>query len=92
MSEMVNIEQIRVMKHAIGIRKDRIKRGVYKAFRNYFLVSISQDDWEDLVSKGYAEVDRKGGFNGDKVVYYVTRQGLDLLEELTFVKIKEDVE
>lgn len=47
--------QIEKMKHAIGFSREKIKRNRYNAYRNRFVASNSDKDWEELVSIGYAE-------------------------------------
>lgn len=46
----LSLRQIEKMKHAIGFSREKIKRNRYGAYRNRFVVSNSDKDWEELVS------------------------------------------
>ena len=86
----ISIKQLDYMKHAIGLRKDRIKRHKYEYFRNYYSLSVICPVWEDLVSKGFAySRGNESHYSEGGKVYSVTRKGMDLLEELTMVKITQ---
>lgn len=69
--------QIEKMKHAIGFSREKIKRNRYNAYRNRFVASNSDKDWEELVSIGYAE---KREFEIEKQIgYYVSELGMKYL-------------
>ena len=47
MSEIkLSIRQIRMMQHAIGFDRRNIKKNQYEAYRNRYIVSHSDNDWE----------------------------------------------
>lgn len=76
------------MEHAIGFRFDRVKRGKYIAFRNYFAAPRSDDnDWIHLTNIGYAE---QGEVTQNCIMYHVTRAGMDFIESVTGVTIVEE--
>lgn len=83
----ITVSQINKMKHAIGIKRDSIKRYKYTAFRNYYYLSEKNEEWENLINRGFAvkHISDTGGN-----WYYVTKTGLQFLEKLMFIKIEED--
>jgi len=86
-AEKVNLYQFDVMKHAIGFRREKVKRGKYIAWRNYFCCYGGSKDWDHLVSLGFAIVDRdRAGAD----YYFVTAEGLELLASVLEIKIVED--
>ena len=87
----ITLEQIENMKHAIGFRRDRIKRGKYVAYRNYYTTSNINLSWENLVEFGYA-TKRKldNGVGDDPQVYFVTKKGIEALGRFLGVRIVED--
>lgn len=73
----LSLRQIEKMKHAIGFSREKIKRNRYNAYRNRFVASNSDKDWEELVSIGYAE---KREFEIEKQIgYYVSELGMKYL-------------
>ncbi|AKO91957.1 hypothetical protein BEH_07500 [Priestia filamentosa] len=61
----VSKQQLEEMKHALGMSYKS------KPYRNYFHVNEPDDDWEDLVNKGFAK--RGTGINkGTSTVYWLT--------------------
>lgn len=73
----LSLRQIGKMEHAIGFDRGKIKRNRYNAYRNRFVASNSDKDWEELVSIGYAE---KREFEIEKqIVYYVSELGIKYL-------------
>ena len=81
----VTTEQIRLMKHSIGFEQRRVRRGKYEAFRNYFCAGDEMPEFEDLIVKGLAVKDIRGG----QTYYFITEKGIDLVAEITGVKITE---
>ena len=81
----ITTEQIRLMKHSIGFEQDRVKRGKYEAFRNYFCAGKEMPEFEDLMIKELAVSDTRQG----KIFYFLTSKGIDLVAEITGVKITE---
>jgi hypothetical protein len=85
-----NLKQIDYMKHAIGYESSRVKRRVYKAYRNYFTTRVDcgdYSDWEKLVELGLA-TNRKLE-NGQGIVYFVSKEGFTFLGDLLGIKITE---
>ena len=82
-------EKIRIMLHALGISHTR--NGDYvqpnkryrpypESYRNYYQIEDCED-WNDLVSKGYAEK-RESSLN--LKYYFVTSKGKEYLKELGY--------
>lgn len=65
-------EQMRKMKHALGLGRKN------KPYRNYYSLNSPNEDWEDLLDKGFAEK-CKGINGGSSVVYYVTFEATKLI-------------
>lgn len=68
----VSSEQLRKMTHALGIGRKS------KPYRNYYSLSSPNQDWEDLIQKGFAQK-YKGINGGTSVVYYVTYEATKLI-------------
>jgi hypothetical protein len=82
----VTIEQIRVMKHAIGYEPRKVKRGKYIAWRNYFACYNEQPDWEELVSMRLA-IKQK---HERQYCYHVSDEGIGFLSGVLGVNIIEE--
>lgn len=83
----LSIRQIEMMQHAIGFSRKSIKKNKYMAYRNRYVVSRPDNDWEELVSLGYAT---KKEFEADKqICYYVSEIGMKYLGILLGCDIKE---
>lgn len=81
----LTVEQINDMKHAVGFRQDKVKRGKYIAWRNYFASYGIIAGWEELIKLGLAEKRLV-----EKMNYYrVTEKGLNYLADLLSIKIVE---
>jgi hypothetical protein len=83
----ITLKEIELMYHAIGLDRDRPKRGVYRMYRNYFSCHEPDEVWEGLCQKGLA-----GAFYLDEdgsVTYKVSGMGLALLERFAFCKMKK---
>jgi hypothetical protein len=63
--------QIGKMRHALGLDYSR------KPYRNYYYCSAPNDEWEDLVQKGFAT--KQEGMREGSVYYFVTYPALKLL-------------
>ena len=73
----LSLRQIEIMRHAIGLGNEKLKKSIYDAYRNYFVTSKIDEDWEYLVGINYAT---KREFENEKqIVYYVTTQGAKYL-------------
>lgn len=72
--------QIEKMKHAIGLGYENMKKSRYCAYRNRYIVSKLDNDWEELVSIGYAT---KREFEiEEQIAYYVSELGMKYLGAL----------
>lgn len=87
-------EQIRKMKHALGISHDQKNREVVankiyrpklKSYRNHYQID-QHNDWDDLVEKGLAK--KKEAFSLN--FYLVTTKGIVYLQELGYQFEKEN--
>lgn len=73
----LSLRQIEIMRHAIGLGNEKLKKSRYDAYRNYFVTSKIDEDWEYLVSIGYAikmefEIEKRIG-------YFITTHGAKYL-------------
>lgn len=88
----VTLKQIDYMKHCIGYEKDKVKRNKYSVWRNYFTTSETDEDWDGLVRLGLAINEPfTNGIGDNPQVYYVSKEGLKLLERLLEIKIVESI-
>ena len=76
-----------MMQYAIGFDRRNIKNNRYKAYRNRYIVSHSDNDWEELVSFGYAT--RKDFEIEKQIAYYVSELGMKYLGVLFGCIIEE---
>nr|UVX75201.1 MAG: hypothetical protein [Bacteriophage sp.] len=83
----LSISQIDKMKHAIGFRVKDVKKMKFCAYRNRYIVSKKDNDWEYLVSIGCAI---RRDFEIEKqIAYYVSELGIKYLSVLFECNIKE---
>lgn len=82
---IITTEQIRLMKHSIGFEQRLVKRGKYKYYRNYFCAGGQMPEFEDLMIKMLAVSATRQG----QVFYFLTSKGIDLVAEITGIKITE---
>jgi len=77
MSDTFSVEQLQKMKHALGLtRIDKPN----ESYRNYY--NTDEDaDWEDLVTRGYAERQGVNGYAGS-FIYRVSERGKELLKQI----------
>lgn len=74
------------MKHALGCDRMHVEKGIQEYHRNFYAVRNPQEEWETLVTIGYAT--KFENFMGEHV-YKVSDKGLKKLESLfdvTFVR------
>lgn len=81
-------EQIRKMKHAIGLITAKVKKGCYKAYRNYYVSGYDDADCDGIVAVGLA-TKCKDIFYELSVVYHLNTKGIEFLSEITDIKIME---
>ena len=87
----VRTDELQLMEHCIGYTQRRVKCGKYSAFRNYYTTNRPDESWEKLCKYGYAHGERfSGGGSPLAMVYSVTRAGMDFMETILGVKIKEE--
>ena len=84
----VTLEQIRIMKHAIGFKRESVKRGKYVAYRNYYAAGGREENWDALVSMGLAT--HRASKEEWSDCYHVSAAGIGLLAKVLAVKIVED--
>ena len=68
----VSSEQLKKMRHALGIGRKS------KPYRNYYFLNSPNQDWEDLIQKGFARK-YKAINDGTSIVYYVTYEATKLI-------------
>lgn len=83
---------IELAKHAIGLDRKkpytRHEKKFYRPYRNFFATGKKYEDWETMVSAGYAERGEKNQHGG--YTFYLTRAGLDWLGEQLGVHIYDE--
>ncbi|MGI6550153.1 MAG: hypothetical protein ACOX4Q_09010 [Syntrophomonadales bacterium] len=79
----ISTPMLNKMKHAIGYEPNRVRRGKYLYYRNYYGAAPRDiGEWEFLVSKGFAFRD------GDSKIFSLTERGLDYLEDVLRITIE----
>lgn len=72
---------IDIAKHCIGLdrKKPYIRHGkkFYKPYRNYYSTGASDEEWDMMVSAGYAKRGEKNSHGG--YMFWLTREGMDWL-------------
>jgi hypothetical protein len=86
----ISLKQIKAMIHAIGFRRDKVKRGKYIALLNYYCLYEPGEDWEKLVQLGLAT--KNLSCDSKATYYHVSDDGLMILSRLLDVRIIEDKE
>lgn len=77
------------MEHCIGIEHDKVKDGLYKAFRNGSCYNECIPEWEDLVRNGYA---KRWGEIGQTIFYGLTRKGFEAIARRWGIRIRYEIE
>ena len=77
------------MEHCIGIEHDKVKDGLYKAFRNGSCYNECISEWEDLVRNGYA---KRWGEIGHTIFYGLTRKGFEAIARRWGIRIRYEIE
>lgn len=74
-------EYIEKAKHCIGLdrKQSYIRHGkkFYRPYRNYYATGKEHEDWDIMVSAGYAKRGEENSHGG--YTYWLTRVGLDWL-------------
>lgn len=88
--DKITLKQIENMKHCIGFNPKKVKRGKYSAYRNYYTTADRNQSWDELVDLGFAtRREFENGVGDNPQCYFVTRQGMGLLERILECKITE---
>lgn len=81
-------------KHCVGLdrKKPYTRHGkkYYRPYRNYFAAGGNHDDWDSMVSAGYAkrgEQNQHGGY-----IFWLTREGLDWLGDRLGIHIYDETD
>ena len=74
------------MQHAIGFERGKVRRGIYRAYRNYFIAPAPVAEWEKLIELGLAD----GAESATNKTYWLTKAGYVVLEAITDVDIRRD--
>lgn len=86
--------QIGFMKHCIGLENRRVtgtKHRKYTAWRNYFTTSGDVEEWDNLVEQNLAgKRDFPRGCGDNPKMYFVTKEGFEVLGGIMGVEITED--
>jgi hypothetical protein len=77
------------MEHCIGIEQDKVKDGLYKAYRNGSCYNECIPEWEDLVRNGYA---KRWGEIGQMIFYGVTQKGFKAIACRWGIRIRYEIE
>lgn len=87
---VLSLEQLDMMKHALGFRGAAYRSVEYESYRNYFTTPVREPCWEELCQEGLAERSNlpKGfGIGPCPSVYRVTRKGAEILSQYLGIKI-----
>ena len=79
--------ELKYMLHAIGYKKEKVKRGRYFAYRNYFNTNYVDKVWQGLKEKGFAKLINVYG--GELADFKVTEKGMKVLESYIGCRILE---
>jgi len=82
----VTVYQLELMKHAIGFDRGKVKRGKYKAWRNYYCSYEECDNWNRLMLLELAVKAKRG----KAIYYFLTDKGLSFVGSTLGLKVVED--
>ena len=85
--QKISIGQIQMMQHAIGFDRSRIKKNKYIAYRNRYIASEPNNDWEELVAIGYAK--KREYQEQSQIMYCVSEEGMKCLGVMLGCVIEE---
>lgn len=89
--EQFTDKQLSEMKHCIGYAEHRVRGRKYRkytAYRNRYAAPCYLASWDDLVSRGFAKVERAP--DSQYPLYWLTKTGMDALGEVLGCAILED--
>jgi hypothetical protein len=73
------------MKHCIGY-EGKVKRGIYKYWRNYFCLNELDEKWDKLVQYGLANKS-----NRENMIFYcLSEKGIDFIASVENIKIRKE--
>lgn len=85
----ITVDQLHLMKHAIGYKADKVKNGRYEAYRNHYTVSGPDAEWDALVGQNLAFKCLFRPTGSNRITsYYVSEKGLKLLEKILGIRIE----
>lgn len=84
----LSLEQIDNMKHAVGFKHSKVRRGKYFAYRNYYTTSGNDASWDDLVNQGIAT--NRPLYNGQGLIYFLSDRGMAVLSKILGLTISEE--
>lgn len=86
----ISVNQIEIMRHAIGFSNYDSKKKKYEVYRNYYTTSAENQDWEELVAMGLAiKFDKDFKEFGGYICYLVSGKGFEFLSRIFNVKITD---
>lgn len=88
----ITIEQIDLIKHAIGWDNISSRHKIFNSYRNRYFCIIGEEkhkQWADLEEKGYA---KSFYVDSTMVLFMVTRKAIEFLSDLFKIKINQDKE
>ena len=80
-------EKLEKMKKAIGYADLYAGRDSYLAYRNIFLCTQPDSDWEELVREGLAYNNAAQQWSAHLISYIISERGFALLEQLLGCRI-----
>ena len=86
---------IEMAKHCIGLDRKkpyiRHRKKFYRPYRNFYVTGSDYEDWETMKQAGYADRDKEKNQHGG-YTYWLTRSGLDWLEEQLGMCIHDEMD
>lgn len=83
----ITLSQYRLIKHTIGLTKDKIKRNKFNEWRNYFTTSDENEELNKLVKIGIMnKSDRRNSWQ-KCAIYFLSDLGFELVEYIENIKI-----
>jgi hypothetical protein len=89
LTKVVTLDVYDDMTHAIGLSKDKIKRGKYEAYRNRYIANDRPEETEKYNIAVENGIMKQYGYSDTCVAYKVTQKGLDFIAFREDCKIKE---
>lgn len=83
----VTLSQCELIKHTIGLTKDKIKRNKFIEWRNYFTTGTEDEELEQLVNMGVMNKFDKRDTWHNCIIYCLSDLGFELVEYVERIKI-----